>query len=104
MQFHISAITGDGMPLLKEALVREVAIPEIQENETIVSNVRHYQALSKAQESICRVIEGIGHAVPSDLVAQDLRDCIRHLAEITGTAIASEDVLQSIFSKFCVGK
>ena len=104
MQFHISAITGDGMPLLKEALVREAAIPEIQENETIVSNVRHYQALSKAQESICRVIEGIGHAVPSDLVAQDLRDCIRHLAEITGTAIASEDVLQSIFSKFCVGK
>lgn len=103
-QFHVSALTGDGLPLLKEALVREAAIPEIQENDTIVSNVRHYQALQKAHESITRVISGIESSIPSDLVAQDLRDCIYHLSEITGTAITSEDVLQSIFSRFCVGK
>lgn len=103
-QFHVSALTGDGLPLLKEALVREAAIPEIQENDTIVSNVRHYQALKKAHASISRVLEGISTGIPSDLVAQDLRDCIHQLSEITGTTIASEDVLKSIFSKFCVGK
>ena len=103
-QFHVSALTGDGLPLLKEALVRAAAIPEIQENDTIVSNVRHYQALKKAYASISRVLEGISTGIPSDLVAQDLRDCIHQLSEITGTTIASEDVLKSIFSKFCVGK
>lgn len=103
-QFHVSALTGDGLPLLKEALVREAAIPEIQENDTIVSNVRHYQALKKAHASISRVLEGISTGIPSDLVAQDLRDCIHQLSEITGTTIASEDVLKSIFSKFCIGK
>ena len=103
-QFHVSALTGDGLPLLKEALVRAAAIPEIQENDTIVSNVRHYQALKKAHASISRVLEGISTGIPSDLVAQDLRDCIHQLSEITGTTIASEDVLKSIFSKFCIGK
>lgn len=103
-QFYVSALTGDGLPLLKEALVREAAIPEIQENDTIVSNVRHYQALKKAHASISRVLEGISTGIPSDLVAQDLRDCIHQLSEITGTTIASEDVLKSIFSKFCIGK
>ena len=103
-QFHVSALTGDGLPLLKEALVRAAAIPEIQENDTIVSNVRHYQALKKAYASISRVLEGISTGIPSDLVAQDLRDCIHQLSEITGTTIASEDVLKSIFSKFCIGK
>ena len=103
-QFRVSALTGDGLPLLKEALVREAAIPEIQENDTIVSNVRHYQALKKAHASISRVLEGISTGIPSDLVAQDLRDCIHQLSEITGTTIASEDVLKSIFSKFCIGK
>ena len=103
-QIHVSALTGDGLPLLKEALVREAAIPEIQENDTIVSNVRHYQALKKAHASISRVLEGISTGIPSDLVAQDLRDCIHQLSEITGTTIASEDVLKSIFSKFCIGK
>ena len=103
-QFHVSALTGDGLPLLKEALVREAAIPEIQESDTIVSNVRHYHALQKAHESITRVLTGLAQNIPSDLVAQDLRDCIHHLSEITGTTIASEDVLHSIFSRFCVGK
>lgn len=102
--FHVSAITGDGIPLLKEALIREVAIPETQESDTIVSNIRHYQALTQAHASITRVIEGLSSSIPSDLIAQDLRECIHHLAEITGTAITSETVLKSIFSKFCIGK
>ena len=102
--FHISSLTGDGIPLLKEALVREAAIPEVQENDTIVSNVRHYQALKQAHAAITRVIEGLTLNIPSDLIAQDLRECIHHLSEITGTTIASEDILHSIFSKFCIGK
>ena len=82
--------------MLKEALVREAAIPEVQENDTIVSNVRHYQALKQAHAAITRVIEGLTLNIPSDLIAQDLRECIHHLSEITGTTIASEDILHSI--------
>ncbi len=103
-QFHVSALTGDGIPLLRKALVREAAIPEVQETDTIVSNVRHYHALRKAEDSIGRVLTGLSQGIPSDLIAQDLRDCIQHLSEITGAAIASEDILHSIFSRFCVGK
>lgn len=102
--FHISSLTGDGIPLLKEALVREAALPEVQESSTIVSNIRHYEALTQAHEAITRVLQGLNNSIPSDLVAQDLRDCIGHLSSITGTAITSDSILHSIFSRFCIGK
>lgn len=103
-QFHISSLTGDGLPLLKEALVRAAALPEMQDSSTIVSNVRHFQALTRAHAAISRVIEGLGTRLPSDLIVQDLRDCIHQLSTITGSAITPENVLHSIFSKFCIGK
>lgn len=110
---HISAITGDGIPLLQKALIRAAAIPELAENETIISNLRHYEALTRAQESLQRVIQGLTPTatenndcfqIPTDLIAQDLRECIHHLATITGSEITNDEVLGSIFKNFCVGK
>ena len=102
---HISALTGDGIPLLEQALVREAAIPEVAENSTIVTNIRHYEALTKAHDALKRVIEGLNTHLTSDLVAEDLRLVLSHLAEITGgVQISSQETLNTIFSSFCVGK
>ena len=102
--YHISSITGDGMNLLTEGLVRAAAIPEINENDTIVTNVRHYEALTKAHLALSRAIKSLHEDVPNDLIAQDLRQCLHYLAEITGGEITSDEVLQNIFRNFCVGK
>lgn len=102
--FHISSVTGDGMELLTEALVRTAAIPEIKENDTIVTNVRHYEALTKSHLALSRAIKSIREEVPNDLIAQDLRECLHFLGEITGGEITSDEVLQNIFRNFCVGK
>ncbi len=107
---HVSAITGDGIPLLEKALVRAAALPELAENETVISNLRHYEALTNAHRSLQRVIDGLNPAasdtpsVPMDLIAQDLRECLHHLATITGQEITSDEVLGTIFKNFCVGK
>ena len=102
--FHISSVTGDGMELLTEALVRTAAIPEIKENDTIVTNVRHYEALTKSHLALSRAIKSIHEEVPNDLIAQDLRECLHFLGEITGGEITSDEVLQNIFRNFCIGK
>lgn len=102
--FHISSVTGDGMDLLTEALVRTAAIPEIKENDTIVTNVRHYEALTKSHLALSRAIKSIREEVPNDLIAQDLRECLHFLGEITGGEITSDEVLQNIFRNFCIGK
>ena len=102
--FHISSVTGDGMELLTEALVRTAAIPEIKENDTIVTNVRHYEALTKSHLALSRAIKSIREEVPNDLIAQDLRECLHFLGEITGGEITSDEVLQNIFRNFCIGK
>ncbi len=110
---HISAITGDGIPLLQKALVRAAAIPELDENETVISNLRHYEALCLAQQSLQRVIKGLASSdvdkndvfpIPTDLIAQDLRECLHYLATITGSEITNDEVLATIFKNFCVGK
>lgn len=108
---HISALTGDGIQLLENALVREAAIPEIAGNETIVTNMRHYEALMHAQTNLQRVLQGLGSkenhpntTLPADLIAEDLRLVLNDLAEITGGKITSQETLNQIFSNFCVGK
>jgi tRNA modification GTPase len=74
------------------------------ENEVIVTNVRHYEALCHAGEAIEHVIEGLDSQLSGDLLSEDIRDCLRHLAEITGGEILPDEVLSNIFSKFCIGK
>lgn len=102
--YHISSIKGDGMDILTKGLIRAAAIPEINENDTIITNVRHYEALTKSHLALSRAIKSIREEVPNDLIAQDLRECLHFLGEITGGEITSAEVLQNIFRNFCVGK
>lgn len=100
----ISAKQGTNLDELKQLLVNAAGIPEISSSDIVVTNLRHYEALARALEDISRVRQGLADALPSDLVAQDLRDCLGHLAEITGGEITSEETLQNIFKHFCIGK
>ena len=70
----------------------------------VVTSARHYEALTHAHESISRVIEGLQKNLSGDLLSEDLRICIDHLAEITGGQITTNEVLENIFSHFCIGK
>ena len=103
--FHISAANGDGLDLLRRALVKEVSLPaNLDDTHTIVTNVRHYNALKQALKALRRSKKAFADQTPTDLIAEDLRQCLHQLGEITGTEITSEDVLHNIFSHFCVGK
>lgn len=73
-------------------------------NDVIITNSRHYEALLRALDSIARVMEGLTIQNPGDIIAEDLRDTLHILAEITGGEIQSSEVLNSIFSSFCIGK
>lgn len=100
----ISAKQGTNLDKLKQLLVDAAGIPEISSSDVVVTNLRHYEALARAIEDIRRVRNGIADGLPSDLIAQDLRDSLGHLAEITGGEITSEETLQNIFKHFCIGK
>ena len=103
--FHISAANGDGLDLLRNALVKEVSLPtNLDDTHAIVTNVRHYNALKQALKALRRAKKAFADLTPTDLVAEDLRGCLHHLGEITGSEITSEDVLHNIFANFCVGK
>ena len=70
---------------------------------TIVSNLRHYEALAAALTAIDRVIDGLHAGLSGDFISQDLRECIYHLSDIAGE-VTTDDVLGNIFKHFCVGK
>ncbi len=74
-----------------------------QQNDVLISNARHFDALNRAYEDLMRVKEGMDTQLPTDLIAMDIRQIIRHIGSITGT-VDIEEVLGSIFSKFCIGK
>lgn len=99
----ISAATGENMTALLDELHKHSGADESQEADLIVTNARHYEALLKAKDSISRVISGLNANLSGDFIAQDLRETIHHLSTITGT-ITTTDLLQTIFSKFCIGK
>ena len=103
--FHISAANGDGIDILRQALVRETALPtNLDATHSVVTNIRHYNALKQALKALRRAKKAFAEQTPTDLVAEDLRQCLHFLGEITGSEITSEDVLQNIFKNFCVGK
>ena len=105
-QFHtvkISAKHNTNIDTLKSLLVKLADVPDMSANDTIVTNLRHYEALTKSLEAITRVIEGLNTNLPTDLLSQDLRECIYHLNEILGE-FSSDEVLKNIFSHFCIGK
>ena len=99
----ISAKYGYGMEALGDLLVKAAAIPQISEQDVIVTNLRHYESLVKAQECIKRVRQGLTDRISGDFLSQDIRQCIHHLSTITGD-ITTDDVLGNIFQHFCIGK
>ncbi|MBR2266123.1 MAG: tRNA uridine-5-carboxymethylaminomethyl(34) synthesis GTPase MnmE [Paludibacteraceae bacterium] len=97
----ISAKNGEIEPLRQE-LVR-LAKEQLNHNGTIISNTRHYEALVRAKEAIERVQIGLQDGLSGEFLSMDLQDCLNALGEITGK-ITSQEVLNNIFAKFCIGK
>ena len=100
----ISALNGTGINELTDAIYAKSGIPEIGENDAIITSARHYSSLLQAQESITRVLDGLEMNIPNDLLSEDLRQCLDALADITGGVITPSEVLNNIFSHFCIGK
>ena len=97
-----SAINKMNIPYLKERLYEAVISKDLQD-QTIISNSRHLEALKKALERIDAVANGISTGVPTDFVAMDIRQSLHHLGEISGE-VTTDDLLGNIFGKFCIGK
>lgn len=101
---HISAKTGANTDLLQDKLLELSGLPDsFSENDTIVTNLRHHEALRSALQAIRRVREGLRTDLSGDFISQDLREVIHHIGLITG-AVTTDEVLGQIFSKFCIGK
>ena len=88
---------------MNDLLVKAAAIPEISDQDVIVTNMRHYESLVKAQECIRRVSQSLTDHISGEFLSQDIRQCIHHLSTITGD-ITTDDILGNIFSHFCIGK
>lgn len=97
----ISAKFGDVEPLKRE--LAHVASGMLHQSEVMISNARHYEALKRALEAIVRVEEGLQNGLSGELLSMDLQDCLNGLGEVTGR-ISSQEILNTIFSKFCIGK
>lgn len=100
---RLSAKTGEGVRTLVAALSRSVDATAAYRGEAIVTNQRHYHALCEALTALDAALDGLQHGLTSELLSEDIRAAINHLGEITGE-ITSDDILQNIFSKFCIGK
>ena len=102
-RLFISAQSRSNMDALQQLLIKAANLPQIGQNDIIVTNLRHYEALVHAQEAITRVIEGLMANISGDFLSMDIRECMHYLGIITGN-IGNEEILGNIFSKFCVGK
>ena len=101
---EISAKQSINTEQLTRLLYESAQMPDLSSGDIIISNLRHYEALTHALESIDRVIDGLQMNIPADFVAQDIREALFHLAEITGGEITTDEVLGNIFAHFCIGK
>jgi tRNA modification GTPase len=99
----VSARTGANLPLLEKALIEISGTPVADDNDVIITNVRHYEAIERSLQAVKRVQEGLSNGLPGDLLAQDIRETLHYLGEITGE-ITNNEVLGNIFKNFCIGK
>ena len=93
----------DGLAMLKDRLYEMVSTGEHENDDVIISNIRHYESLLRTNESLTTALTGIESGITGDIVAMDIRHAIRYLGEITGE-ITTDDLLDNIFSRFCIGK
>lgn len=99
----LSAKHKEGIGKLQSLLIEAARLPHISQADVIVTNIRHYEALTRALEAIRRVQEGLSTNLSGDLISQDLRECIFHLGDIVGE-VTTDEVLGNIFKHFCIGK
>lgn len=100
---YISAKSGMGMDTLRQRLSATIDTSHLGTGSVVVSNMRHYAALREAHNALMAARTAMDMGLPSDLLSEDIRQVLTHLGEITGE-ITSDDILHSIFSKFCIGK
>ena len=104
LEIHpLTAKSGEGLKQLEDAILEKVNAREINTGDTVVTNLRHHQELILTKDSLQTVIKSIDSGITNDFVAQDIRHALHHLGLITGQ-ITTDDLLENIFSKFCIGK
>jgi tRNA modification GTPase len=99
----ISAINNMNVEFLKEKLYQTVINEELDASQVVLSNIRHVEALQKAQTSLRDVQNGLQTGITSDFIAMDIRQALFHLGTVTGE-VSVEDLLGNIFGRFCIGK
>ncbi len=99
----ISAKRKENISMITESLLKSVESAPEEQSAILVTNSRHYEALTKTAESIVAIRQGIHDNIPGDLLAIDLRSALHHLGSITGE-VTSDEILGEIFSRFCIGK
>ncbi|WP_443947095.1 tRNA uridine-5-carboxymethylaminomethyl(34) synthesis GTPase MnmE [Pedobacter sp. AW1-32] len=99
----ISAKEKIGIDELKDTLLEQVNLHHINTSETLVTNIRHVEALKQTENALQRVLENVDNPVTSDFLAMDIKQALHYLGEITGT-VTTDDLLDNIFTKFCIGK
>lgn len=103
LPIFIAARQRSGIDELQQMLIETAHLPTVTQNDVIVTNARHYEALTHALDAIHRVQEGLDAGISGDFLAQDIRECIFHLSDIAGE-VTNDMVLQNIFKNFCIGK
>jgi len=99
----ISAKEKMNISTLLDSLLKHIGHEKLSVNNSIVTNVRHIEALQKTNVSLQKVLEGLDKNITGDFLSTDIRNALFHLGEITGE-VTTDDLLQNIFSKFCIGK
>lgn len=102
-ELFISTKTGYGLDALKQKIIDTFRSRTGKENDIMLTNARHYEALGRVKQALDAVAQGLDGGIPADLVAVDLRDALYHLGTITGE-VTSEEMLGNIFGRFCIGK
>ena len=100
---YLSAKNNEDVEDFKHSIPQYTNMPKIDGSTTLVSNIRHFEALTHAKESLEHVKNGIDNKLSADLLAEDLRQALYHIGSITGE-ITNGEILNTIFSRFCIGK
>lgn len=99
----ISALEKNGIEQLKSKLLKTVKSTDFKTGDAVITNIRHFENLTQTQQALERILEGLDLNISGDLLAQDIRQALFYLGQITGE-VTTDDLLGNIFSKFCIGK
>ncbi len=99
----ISASNHTNIEALKNKILSHFEVKKVKTGDVVVTNLRHYQNLLQTHEALSRVLEGMDNGISGDFLAMDIRQALHYLGEITGV-VTTDDLLDNIFSKFCIGK